>query len=89
MGRFVEWIPVFREHRPYDTLPNVQPVGGCHRCERCFPNGDLIEYPQINYPRPPRRVCGACLEKDKQDGTFDAIMDIWDNYEDSLSMEEE
>jgi hypothetical protein len=77
---FIDWVPIIVEHRPYDTESNCQPVGGCHECEECFLNGNLYEYPIIS-ERPPRRVCEQCLEKDKQNGIYDAIMDIWDNYE--------
>ena len=77
---FVYWIPVIREHRPYDTHANVERVGGCHRCKSCFPVGQLHDYPKISENRV-RTVCSACLDIDKRDGTFDAIMDIWDNYE--------
>lgn len=82
--RFVEWIPIGREHRPYDTTPHIQRVSGCYRCLRCFPVGRLTEYPRIGHQYGPRQVCDSCLELDKRDGTFDAIMDIWDNFEEKI-----
>ena len=77
---FVDWIPVLRENRPYTTESNVQSVGGCDRCKKCFKNWNLIEYPKISN-RPPRRVCKSCLAIDQKLGVSDAIMDIWNNYE--------
>ena len=77
---FVDWIPILCEHRPYDTDANVERVGGCHRCKKCCPVGKLHDYPKISENRV-RTVCSSCLEVDKKDGIFDAIMDIWDNYE--------
>ena len=77
---FVEWVPMFREHRPYDTDSNVERVGGCHRCKKCFLVGKLYDYPRISEYRV-RTVCESCLGEDKKDGTFDAIMEIWNNYE--------
>jgi hypothetical protein len=44
--------------------------------------GQTTQYPQIGKGGyQPREVCDSCLEHDKESGVFDAIMDIWDNYE--------
>lgn len=79
--KFIDWVPVLLEHRPYDVTANIQPVGHCDRCKGMRLNGQLTEYPLINEHGGPRRVCDVCLKIDKEVGLFDAIMDIWDNYE--------
>lgn len=78
--RFIEWIPMPSGHRPYETTPNIQPVGRCDRCGYLYRNRQLTEYPDIS-ERAPRRVCDKCLSEDQRSGLYDAIMDIWDNYE--------
>jgi len=80
--RFVDWIPMMVEHRPYDTECHIQRVIGCHGCNGCFNVGKTTQYPRIGKGGyQPREVCDSCLEDDKGSGVFDAIMDIWNNYE--------
>lgn len=85
--RFIEWVPRIVKHRPYDTIPmgTGQPVIGCHGCDGCFRVGKTTQYPQIGKGGyQPREVCDSCLEHDRESGVFDAIMDIWDNYEEGV-----
>lgn len=78
--RIVSYVKV--DHRPYDTIPHIQRVVGCHGCKDCFNVGRTTQYPKIGKDGyQPREVCDSCLEIDKETGVFDAIMDIWDNYE--------
>lgn len=83
--RFIDWVPVMIKHRPYSTMVFETGPRRCDRCGGLRLAGQLTQYPHIS-DRAVREVCDSCLDEDKKSGLFDAIMEIWNNYEEFLGI---